>query len=117
MESPANLFSRRRAGADGQNLVDDFRTFVDDLETWLKTARSSSGDTMSAARSRLDDTLAHARTRLDDARSLAAERAGYAVETANDYVRREPLKALGIAAAVGAIVVLLISASRSSREM
>jgi ElaB/YqjD/DUF883 family membrane-anchored ribosome-binding protein len=111
-----NLLPAASTGDAGKRLVDDFRNFVDELEAWLESMRSSSGSTMSTVRSRMDDTLSQARDRFDDVRSMATERAGAAMETAQDYVRREPMKVLGIAIALGAIAVLVLGASRSRSE-
>jgi ElaB/YqjD/DUF883 family membrane-anchored ribosome-binding protein len=52
-----------------------------------------------------------AKTKIDSARAMAVEQAGQAMQATEGYVRQEPLKAVAIAAAVGALIGLLIARS------
>ena len=53
--------------------------------------------------------MAAARVKLDAVRSTANDRAARTRATTEDYVRREPMKALGYAVAAGAVLGLMMS--------
>jgi ElaB/YqjD/DUF883 family membrane-anchored ribosome-binding protein len=94
---------------DFDRLRDDFRAFVSDCQTLLKNAGQLSGEGATLARAELTRRMADAPERLDSMRRTAGDRAVAVRETTEDYVRREPFKAIGIAAGVGALVALLVS--------
>ena len=95
--------------ADLDRLRDDFRSFVADCQTLLRNAGTLSGEGATLARAELSKRMSDAQVRLDDMRRTANDRAMQVRESTEDYVRREPFKALGIAAAAGALVALLMS--------
>lgn len=100
------------ANGDFDRLRDDFRAFVADCQTLLRNAGTLSGEGATLARAELSKRMADAQVRLDDMRRTANDRAMQVRVSTEDYVRREPFKALGIAAAAGALVALLMSSSR-----
>jgi len=61
------------------------------------------------ARTEFTRKLADARVRLDSMKTSANQQAMRAREMTEDYVRREPIKALAIAAGTGALVALIVS--------
>jgi ElaB/YqjD/DUF883 family membrane-anchored ribosome-binding protein len=87
----------------------DFRTFVADCETLLKNATALSGAGATVARAQLSEKMAAAKVKLDAVRSTANDRAARTRATTEDYVRREPMKALGYAVAAGAVLGLMMS--------
>ncbi|HVO90382.1 MAG TPA: hypothetical protein VMV45_17730 [Casimicrobiaceae bacterium] len=97
------------AAADFDRLVQDWRAFVSDAEALLRNARTLSGEGAAYARTELGRQMDQARQRFGDLRSVANERAGQMRASTEDYVRREPFKAIAIAAAAGALVALLMS--------
>ena len=94
---------------DLEQLTRDFRAFVADCETLLKNATTLSGSGATVARAQLSDKMSAAKISLDAMRMTASDRAARTRATTEDYVRREPLKAIGYAAAAGAIVGLMMS--------
>jgi ElaB/YqjD/DUF883 family membrane-anchored ribosome-binding protein len=94
---------------DLEQLTRDFRTFVADCETLLKNATALSGAGATVARAQLSDKMAAAKVKLDAVRSNANDRAARTRATTEDYVRREPMKALGYAVAAGAVLGLMMS--------
>ena len=94
---------------DLEQLTRDFRTFVADCETLLKNATTLSGAGATVARAQLSDRMAAAKVKLDAMRMNAGDRAARTRATAEEYVRREPMKALGYAVAAGAILGMLMS--------
>jgi ElaB/YqjD/DUF883 family membrane-anchored ribosome-binding protein len=98
-----------QANADVERLREDFRTFIADLQTLLRNAGNLSGEGAALARQEMSRRLADAQQRFGDFRQTANDQAMRLRTTTEDYVRREPFKAVGIAAAVGALVALLLS--------
>jgi len=94
---------------DLEQLTRDFRTFVADCETLLKNAGALSGAGATVARAQLSEKMAAAKVKLDAVRSNANDRAARTRATTEEYVRREPMKALGYAVAAGAILGLMMS--------
>jgi ElaB/YqjD/DUF883 family membrane-anchored ribosome-binding protein len=94
---------------DLEQLTRDFRAFVADCETLLKNATTLSGSGATVARAQLSERMAAAKIKLDEMRTTASDRAARTRATTEEYVRREPLKAIGYAAAAGAILGLLMS--------
>src|SRR3954462_3255672 len=98
-----------QVNADIDRLRDDFRTFISDCQTLLRNATNLSGEGASIARQELSRRMADAQVRLEEMRQTANDRAMQTGTTPEDYVRREPFKAVGIAMAAGALVALLLS--------
>jgi ElaB/YqjD/DUF883 family membrane-anchored ribosome-binding protein len=98
-----------QVNADLDRLREDFRTFVSDCQTLLRNATNLSGEGAAVARQELSRRMADAQVKLDEYRQQANDRAMQLRTTTEDYVRREPFKAVGIAMATGAIVALLLS--------
>jgi ElaB/YqjD/DUF883 family membrane-anchored ribosome-binding protein len=94
---------------DLEQLTRDFRTFVTDCEILLKNATTLSGAGATVARAQLSDKMAAAKVKLDAVRMTASDRAARTRATTEDYVRREPMKAIGYAVAAGAVLGMLMS--------
>lgn len=94
---------------DVDRLREDFRVFVADCQTLLKNATNLSGEGAAIARQELSRRMADAQVKLDEMRQAATDQAMRVRVTTEDYVRREPFKALAIAAGIGALVGLLIA--------
>ena len=87
----------------------DFRQFISDCEALLKNAQTLSSEGAAVARAELGRKMADARVKLNELKQSAGERATQARGATEDYVRREPMKSVLIAAAVGAVVALLVA--------
>jgi ElaB/YqjD/DUF883 family membrane-anchored ribosome-binding protein len=97
---------------DLEQLTRDFRAFVADCETLLKNATTLSSAGANVARAQLSDKMASAKIKLDAMRMTAGDRAARTRATTEEYVRREPMKALGYALAAGAVLGMLMSSRR-----
>ena len=87
----------------------DFRQFISDCEALLKNAQTLSTEGAAAARAELGRKMADARVKLNEFKQTAGERAIQARGATEEYVRREPMKSVLIAAAVGAVVALVVA--------
>ncbi|MFZ3320847.1 MAG: DUF883 family protein [Usitatibacter sp.] len=94
----------------GTNPIDrDLQNVVADTQELLKTMENEGGVQLDAARERAKSTIATARKTLGDLQTSVQESARVAVKTTDGYVRENPWQAVGISAAVGAVVGFLIS--------
>ncbi len=117
MESNAQEFSARRnisplpapVAPDLDQLTRDFRAFVTDCETLLKNAGTLSGEGAAVARAQLSEKMSTAKIKLDAMRTTAGDRALRTRSATEEYVRREPLMSIGVAAVAGAVLGLLLS--------
>jgi len=87
----------------------DFRQFISDCEALLKNAQTLSSEGAAVARAELSRKLADARVKLNELKESAGERAAHARGATEEYICREPMKSVLIAAAVGAVVALLVA--------
>ncbi len=85
-------------------VVQDLKGLVADTESLLKEVVNASNEEFTAVRARIDERLGQASVRLDQARAVAGRRMGEAAECTQEYVVRNPWKALGVAAFAGLII-------------
>jgi len=91
-----------------RKLKEDLQTVVTDAEELLKVTASQTGERIQQVRARAEDSLRAARLRLADAGDIVGTRARAAANDVDDQVRRHPWASVGIAAALGMLVGLLI---------
>lgn len=94
---------------EGQySLADDLRKVIEDAEVLLQHAVRDAGQEYTKARHRLESSLLSAKTRLGGIEDDMLERGAQAAKSADDYVRRHPWESIGIGAAIGLALGLLI---------
>jgi ElaB protein len=104
-----NISQRQKSmSPDVEQLTRDFRTFIADCETLFHNATTLSGSGASVARMQLSEGMAAAKIKFDAMRMTAADRAARTRAATEDYVRREPMKAIAYAAGAGAVLGLLM---------
>ena len=89
-------------------LVEDFGKVVTDTEALLRSLGSMTGEKAVAMRESLQANLETTRARLRELQSGAVEKASLAAKDADAYVHENPWTAIGLAAAAGVIVGLMI---------
>ena len=90
-------------------LVADLKIVVADAEELLRATASQAGEKVAAARERIQASLATAKVKLGEAERALLEKTKEAAKAAEDYVRENPWQAIGIAAAAGLVLGILIS--------
>lgn len=91
-----------------EKLAADFRAVMDDIDALMTvTGKETEGD-VKALRSRIRERLDDAKEKLMDAQQEALQRAKAAATATDDYVHDNPWQAIGVAAAVGVAVGVLI---------
>ena len=89
-------------------IVGDLRNLVADAEELLKATANQAGDKIGVARQKIEQSLIEGKKALADAELNLVKKSKEAAEMADDYVRDNPWSAVGIAAAVGLVLGLLI---------
>jgi ElaB/YqjD/DUF883 family membrane-anchored ribosome-binding protein len=87
------------------------RRMIDETEQLLKSAVSAGDQKFDEGRIRLQHQLAELRLQLDELEQTALQRTRQATESADQALRRHPYGAIGIAAAVGVLLGLLVARS------
>jgi len=95
--------------ASKQKLVADLKVVVADAEELLRATASQAGEKVSAARERIQASLATAKVKLSDAERVLVDKTKETAKAADEYVRENPWQAVGIAAAAGLVLGVLIS--------
>lgn len=90
-------------------LLDDLKAVVNDAEELLKATAGQAGEKVSAARARAEASVRAARKRVTELQEDVLTQTKEMAEEADKYVRKNPWQAVGIAAAAGLIVGLMIS--------
>ena len=92
--------SMKRAEVGKDQLHQEFNTVVTETEQLLKSLASAGNDKAGALRDDVVEGIAAAGKRLDQLRAQALEQANAAGQATDEYVRENPWRAIGIAAAV-----------------
>lgn len=92
-----------------EKLVADLKVVVADAEELLRATASQAGEKVSAARARIEASLAAAKVKLSEAERAALEKAKEAAKATDEFVQDNPWRAVGIAAAAGLVLGVLIS--------
>jgi len=89
-------------------LVKDFSDVLVEAETLLKQAAKESGEKATDLRSQVETKLRSAKLKLQELQDEAIDNAKAAARVTDDYVHDNPWQAIGVAAAVGLLVGLVI---------
>ena len=92
-----------------EKLMDDLRIVVADAEELLKATASQTGERIAAARAKAGESLQAAKTRLSNAQVAVMEKTRAVATATEEYVHVNPWQAIGIAAAVGILLGVVIS--------
>jgi ElaB/YqjD/DUF883 family membrane-anchored ribosome-binding protein len=87
----------------------EFRNLVADVEELIKRVAHLDDADLARAREKLQNTLSAAKTALHDGTERAKTSARQAADRTDQYVHTNPWSAVGIAAAAGAAIAVLLS--------
>lgn len=90
-------------------LAADFGTVIQDAEELLQATASQAGEKVVAARARVQESIRAARQNIGVTQDVAVEKAKATVAATDEYVHAHPWSMIGVAAAIGALVGMLIS--------
>ena len=97
------------ASSQQDNLLDEFQALVSDTEKLLQHSASLAGEQADHLREDIRNSLTRARETLKRAETGLREQGKVAVDATEEYVHKHPWQALGLAAAIGALIGLLLS--------
>jgi ElaB/YqjD/DUF883 family membrane-anchored ribosome-binding protein len=89
-------------------LLEDLKAVVTDAEELLKATANQTGEQITAARGKTEESLKAAKVRIAAEEVAVLEKTKGAAKAAEDYVRANPWQAMGITAAVGFILGILV---------
>lgn len=92
-----------------EKIVADLKVVVADAEELLRATASQAGEKVAAARERIQASLATAKVKLAEAERVVLEKTKEAARTTDEFVHEHPWQAVGIAAAIGFVLGVLIS--------
>jgi ElaB/YqjD/DUF883 family membrane-anchored ribosome-binding protein len=92
-----------------ERLVDDLANVLGEAEEMLSRAAAETGDKARDLRSQVETKLLRAKLRLQEIEGEAVDRAKAAARATDDYVHNHPWQAIGVAAAVGLAIGLLLN--------
>jgi len=95
--------------ANTRTLIDDLRALVAEAEALIAASASNANARAAGVHDRASEAVDKARARLDTLEADVRSRAKGATAEAAAYVRDNPWQSLGVAAAAGIVIGLLLS--------
>lgn len=92
-----------------QALVKDLKNAVGDAGDLINNAAAATADELAKARTKLEIHLGQAKTRLLDASQAVSDKVKCTVDATGHFVRENPWKVLGLAAAAGVVIGTILS--------
>lgn len=96
------------SAASKDKLVTDLKVVVADAEELLRATASQTGEKVAELREKIAARLRDAKVRLADAEAAIADKAKAAARATDDFVHDRPWQAVGVAAAIGLALGVLI---------
>ena len=91
-----------------EQLVSDIKSVISEAEEMLGATADQTGEKIANLRARIQARLRDAKLRLIEAEALLVTKTRAAARATDEYVHESPWTAVGIAAAVGLLVGLII---------
>ncbi|MEK8079541.1 DUF883 family protein [Pseudomonas sp. XK-1] len=101
--------ARKNPVSSQDQLLEEFQALVRDTEQLLQHSASLAGEQAEELREQIRSSLGRARTTLHNAEGALLERGKAAVQATEGYVQTHPWQTLGVAAAIGLLLGMLIS--------
>jgi ElaB/YqjD/DUF883 family membrane-anchored ribosome-binding protein len=98
-----------QTGARDQ-LLSDLKTVIQDAEAWLRHSGHLTGEEFKAARAKFERTLvARPRKTSIHIEEAVVEKTKVAAKATDEFVQENPWKAVGLGAAIGVVIGMLIA--------
>ena len=94
--------------ANKEKLVSDLKVVISDTEELLRATAGAAGEKAGELRERIAIRLRDAKERLADLEAALVDKTKAAARATDDFVHEEPWKAVGVAAALGLALGVLI---------
>lgn len=96
------------ANASKEKLVSDMKLVIADAEEILRATANQAGEKVGELRVRIQERLRDAKIRLQDAEAALVNKTKAAARATDDFVHEHPWQAVGVAAAIGLALGVLI---------
>lgn len=90
-------------------LREDLATVMRDAEALVRASADQGGEKMNEARAKIRESLDAAKVRMRDTERAARQRGEDAIHATEDYAKSRPWQAMGMAAAVGLVIGVLLA--------
>lgn len=100
--------SQEMSVANKEKLVSDLKVVVADAEEILRATAGNAGEKVAELRERIGVRLRDAKERLQDAEAALVDKTKACARATDDFVHEQPWKAVGVAAALGLALGVLI---------
>jgi len=94
--------------ANKERLVSDLKVVISDTEELLRATAGAAGEKAGELRERIAIRLRDAKERLADIEAAVVDKTKAAARATDDFVHEDPWKAVGVAAAIGLTLGVLI---------
>lgn len=94
--------------ANKEKLVSDLKVVISDTEELLRATAGAAGEKVTELRERLGVRLRDTKERVLDLEAALIDKTKAAARATDDFVHEEPWKAVGVAAALGLALGVLI---------
>lgn len=92
----------------GEKLMADFRTLIDDTEELVRVTTAQAGEKIADVRQRAQQAANKVKPQLAELQSTVARNARGTAAATEHYVREHPWTAVGLSAVVGMVLGLLV---------
>ncbi|HZV98673.1 MAG TPA: DUF883 family protein [Methylophilaceae bacterium] len=113
----ASPISDAYATKSKEELLDEFRTLLQDGQQLLAETANLSGEALAAARARFQTQWDVAKEKLDEAQTYAVSRTQQATRVTDEYVHEHPWSAVAVATGVGVVLGLLAGKRNSTSHV
>ena len=96
------------ANVSKEKLVNDMKIVIADAEEILRATANQAGEKVGELRERIQERLRDAKVRLQDAEAALVDKTKAAARATDDFVHENPWQAVGVAAAIGLALGVLI---------
>ena len=100
--------SQEMSVANKEKLVSDLKVVISDTEELLRATAGAAGEKVTELRERLGVRLRDTKERVMDLEAALIDKTKAAARATDDFVHEEPWKAVGVAAALGLALGVLI---------
>lgn len=100
--------SENLTAANKEKLVTDMKIVISDAEEILRATAGAAGEKVGELRVKIESRLRDAKERLADAEAALVDKTKAAARATDDFVHDQPWKAVGVAAALGLALGVLI---------
>ena len=97
-----------KTGARDQ-LMSDLKTVIHDAEQWLRNGSMLTGEDLQQAREKFERTLILAKDTFVGLEQTVVERTKEAAKATDEYVHENPWTSIGVGAAVGVLIGLIVA--------